>query len=309
ERRPRRPPRRRRGPRARGRRLGRRRRRRRGTGEHEGRRRDRRRRRGHPALRPGLPARARAADDQADRGRLAEEQAALHPARRAAALGAAAVAAHADPHDRRDLPLLRRRGEAVGGRRPALRARGGGRTAARRGGARRRRDPHRLHPLRRDHGHLAQRGEGRGAALARGDPRARGAGDHRRRLRRGRADREDGRHRAQPGEDARGRGRVVRARARARDADRAQGPLDRGDRRDALGRRAHHPRRARRARPPRALRRGAPPRGRRPRRARRGRRRRRVADEHRGVGAAGARGRRDRRGGHAPPRLARRSTL
>ena len=38
----------------------------------------------------------------------------LHPAGRAAAQRAAAVAAHPDPDDRRHLPLLRGRGEAVG---------------------------------------------------------------------------------------------------------------------------------------------------------------------------------------------------
>ena len=119
ERRSRRAPRRRRGARARGGRLGRRRRRRREPGEREGRRRDRRRRRGHPALRPGVPARARAADDQADRGRLAAQQAPLHPARRAAAQRVRGVAADADPDGRRRLPLLRGRGEAVGAGRPA----------------------------------------------------------------------------------------------------------------------------------------------------------------------------------------------
>ena len=45
----------------------------------------------------------------------------LHPARRAAAQRAAAVAAHADPDDRRRLPLLRGRGEAVGAGQPAPR--------------------------------------------------------------------------------------------------------------------------------------------------------------------------------------------
>ena len=72
--------------------LGRRRRRRCESSEHEGGRRDRRRRGGHSALRPRDPARARGADDQADRRRLAAEQAPVHTARRAAAQRAGALA-------------------------------------------------------------------------------------------------------------------------------------------------------------------------------------------------------------------------
>ena len=66
-----------------------------------------------------------------------------------------------------------------------------------------------------------------------------------------------------------GRGRVVRPRARARHAGRPVGALEGRDRRDALGRRAHPPGRSRRARRLRALRRGPSPRGGRRRRARR----------------------------------------
>ena len=47
-----------------------------------------------------------------------------------------------------------------------------------------RRDPHGLHPLGGDHGHLAERGRRRAAALAGADPRVRRPRDHRRRLRR-----------------------------------------------------------------------------------------------------------------------------
>jgi predicted DNA repair protein MutK len=96
--------------------------------------------------------------------------------------------------------------------------------------------------------------------------------------------------------------RVVRARAGQGDADRPVGALEGRDRRDALGRRPHPPRRDGRSRPPRALRRGAPCRGGRPRRARRRGRRRRVADQHRRLGGPRAARRRDRRGGPAPAR-------
>ena len=85
---------------------------------------------------------------------------------------------------------------------------GGEATAASRGpsrrSARRRRDPHGLHPLRGDHGDLAQRGGRRAARLPRADPDRRRVRDHRARLRRGRADREDGRHRPAAGRDRQG---------------------------------------------------------------------------------------------------------
>ena len=57
-----------------------------------------------------------------------------------------------------------------------------------------RRDPHRPHPVRRDHGDRAQRGGRRGFWSRRHPGRGR-LRHHRRRLRRGRAHREDGRHR------------------------------------------------------------------------------------------------------------------
>ena len=62
-----------------------------------------------------------------------------------------------------------------------------------------RRDPHRLHPLGRDHGHRAQGGARRAPRPAGDHPRRRRPRDHRRRLRRRRAHREDGRHRPAPG--------------------------------------------------------------------------------------------------------------
>ena len=84
------------------------------------------------------------------------------------------------------------------------------------------------------------------------------------------------------------------------DAGRDGGALDGRDRGDAVGRRAHPAGRARRARRLVPLRLRPPPRGGRRRGARR---RRRVADEHRRVGTARARRRRDR-GGRASPRQA-----
>ncbi|CAA9529977.1 MAG: putative membrane protein, partial [uncultured Solirubrobacteraceae bacterium] len=303
ERRPRRAARRRRRARPRGRGVRRRRRRRREPREREGRRRDRRRRRRHAALCPGVRGQPRAPDDQADRGRLAAQQAPLHPPRGAAAQPVPAVAAHADPDDRRRLPLLRGRGEAVGGDPPARRARGGAGCAARRepgGDARPPGDPHGLHPLGGDHGDLAQRGRRRAVPLAHVHPHRRRVRHHGARLRGGRVHREDGRHRAEAGADEdRGR-RVVRARPGAGHADRDAGAVDGRDRGDAVGRRTHPPRGPRRARPPPPLRPGPRRRGGRARRARRGRRRRFVADQHRRVGGPGAPRRRDHRRDPAP---------
>ena len=65
-------------------------------------------------------------------------------------------------------------------------ARRGDAGRGRRGRARGERDPHGLHPVRGDHGDLAQRGRRRAAVVPRPDPRVRRAGDHRRRLRGGR---------------------------------------------------------------------------------------------------------------------------
>ena len=222
-----------------------------------------------------------------------------------AAQRAAALAADADPHARRHVPLLRGRREDLGEDQPAPPPRrGAGRRAGARAGgtARRRGDPHGLHPLGGDHGDLAQRGRRRGVSLARDHPRGGRVRDHRRRLRRGGADREDGRRRPAPRAGARGRRRIVRARAGPRHAGRPGGALDGGDRRDALGRRAHPARRPRRARPVVALRHRPPPRGGRRSRARRAGRRRRLADQHRRVGGAGARRRRARRGRQAAVR-------
>ena len=64
-------------------------------------------------------------------------------------------------------------------------------------------DPHRLHPLRRDHGDRAQGGPRRGVRVAGDHPRGRRRADHRRRVRRRGADREDGRRRPADGESAR----------------------------------------------------------------------------------------------------------
>ena len=61
-----------------------------------------------------------------------------------------------------------------------------------------RRDPDRLHPLRRDHGDRAQRGGRRGVRVAGDHPRGRRRRHHRARVRRGRRDREDGRRRPGP---------------------------------------------------------------------------------------------------------------
>ena len=93
----------------------------------------------------------------------------------------------------------------LAGRRPGARARGR---------ARRQRDPHGLHPLCGDHGHLAQRGRRRAAALPCADPGVRRARDHRRGLRRRCPDREDGRRRAPPGHHPGRSGRGVRPRPR-----------------------------------------------------------------------------------------------
>ena len=200
---------------------------------------------------------------------LAAQQAALHPPGGAAAQPVPAVAADPDPHARRHLPLLRGRREDLGeGRRPRARTRStwppATPTTRRRWS---RRDPHRLHPLGRDHGHRAQRGRRRAVRLARGHPRARRHRHHRARLRRRRAHREDGRHRPAPRRARVRRGAHGRPRPGRRDAEAALGAVDDRHRRDALGRRPHPARRRRRARLARALRPRAPRRGGRRRRA------------------------------------------
>ena len=114
------------------------------------------------------------------------------------------------------------------------------------------RDPHRLHPLGRDHGDRARRGRDRAVRDARGDPRLGRGRDHRRRLRRGRADREDGRCR--PSSRRAAQPRLARAGPGAgpRHAEGDGGLVGDRHRRDDLGRRRHHRPRARGVRPRRA---------------------------------------------------------
>ena len=129
-----------------------------------------------------------------------------------------------------------------------------GRRRGRREADDRGRDPDRLHPVRRDHGDRAQRG-GRPVVLAALHHSRRGRlRHHRRRVRRGRPDREDGRHRIEP----RAAHVTVRAedrpRSGRRDAQTAVGAVDHRHGRDALGRRPHSARRNRRRRLARAVR-------------------------------------------------------
>ena len=111
----------------------------------------------------GFAAEPRAADRAAHRARVAEEQAGLPAARRAGAQRLRALGDHAAAGAGRRLPLLRGRGEGLARRSPRT-----PRTSTRRRPARRRpiprrwrkrkvagRDPHRLHPLGRDHGDRA----------------------------------------------------------------------------------------------------------------------------------------------------------
>ena len=197
ERRPVRPARRRRDAGPSGGRLGGRRRRRRRPRDREGGRRRHRRHGGHAAVRARPGRGTRAADHQADRGRFAAQQDALHPARRAAAQPVPALAAHADPHARRRLPVLRGDGEDLGcaprARRPRRRERGQDRGRGGLGCG-----PHGPDPVGGDHGDLAQRGGGRRVLEPAGDPRGGRPGDHRGGLRRRRPDREDGRRGAPP---------------------------------------------------------------------------------------------------------------
>ena len=184
----------------------------------------------------GSRRRARAADHQEDRDRLAPQQAALHPAGGAAAQRVPAAGAAGAADHRRHLPRLRGRREGLGaGQRP--RQRGRGTSSAEQGEldrrARaddgRRRDPDRLHPLRRDHGDRAQRGRRlrarRRLRHAGGDPGGGRDLHHRPRLRRGRADREDGRRRAERSPSAPRRGPAGRPRPGRGDAEAAGGDL------------------------------------------------------------------------------------
>ncbi len=98
-----------------------------------------------------------------------------------------------------------------------------------------RRDPHRLDPLGRDHGHLAQRGRRRGLPVPRGDPRGRRVRHHGARLRRGRAHREDGRRRPGAWPSAPRARRRGRARPGARRCRAARGDLGRRHRRRCSG--------------------------------------------------------------------------
>ena len=82
--------------------------------QRQGGRRGGRRHRRHAAVPPRLGGRARAADHQEDRDRLAAQQAALHPARGGAAGAVPALAAARHPDLRRWLPRLRGRPQGAG---------------------------------------------------------------------------------------------------------------------------------------------------------------------------------------------------
>ena len=115
---------------------------------------------------------------------------------------------------RRLLPRLRRRAQGHprrAPRRPRPRRAGGRPGGRRRGQDRVRGHPHRLHPVGRDHGDLAQGGHRRAPRDPGRDPGARGRADHGGRLRRGGAHREDGRHRAEARRAPVGRDRSARA--------------------------------------------------------------------------------------------------
>ena len=126
----------------------------------------------------------RAADHPADRRRVAAQQAAVHPARRPAAQPVPAVAAHADPHGRRHVPLPTRAPRRSGSWSAATRRSTPPHRSPTQGAGHREvdgqgRDPHRLHPVGRDHGHRPQRGRRRAVRVP-GDHPGRGrAGDHR----------------------------------------------------------------------------------------------------------------------------------
>ena len=214
---------------------------------------------GDAALRHRLHPGSRAADHLADRQGLAEEQAAVHPAGRAAAERVPALGDHADPDDRRRLSLLRGRGK-------------GDREAARRREERAEELAEEVAALNAaDHeetmvagairtdfilsaeimaialdelasgGALAEVGEGLPPVVSQALALAIVAvAITDRRLWRGRPDREDGRYRPAHGEGGIGGAARDRARPGPRDAEAAVGA--RADRHggDALGRRPDH---------------------------------------------------------------------
>ncbi|CAA9217475.1 MAG: putative membrane protein, partial [uncultured Blastococcus sp.] len=299
---------------ARRRRVDRRHRGRRRPGQRQGRRRRRRRHRRHAAVRARAERRARAADHPQDRGRLAAQQAAHHPAGDPAAQPVPAVAADPDTHDRRRLPLLRGRGEDLAPDHRACRGtRGGGGRAPGREDHRDRGRAHRLHPVGGDHGHLAQRGRRRGLLGAGDHPGGRRARHHRAGVRRRGRDREDGRRRSEPVPAAGQGGGRFRPRARQGHAEAADRPDRHRYRRDAVGRRAHHPAGHRRAGLPPDLRVRPPPRGGGEGGHRRRRRCRGLAGQHprqRGPRAGRRRAHRPRHHPHgAPPQEAGRRPL
>ncbi|CAA9546624.1 MAG: putative membrane protein, partial [uncultured Thermoleophilia bacterium] len=279
-----------------------------GARQRQGRGRGRRRHRRHPAVRAGPGRGARAPDHPPHRGGVAAQQAAVHPAGRAAAEPVRAVAAHAHPHAGRHVPLLRGRGEDLGAglRAPPRRGGGQGRRGRRPGRpgeeGRRGRRADRLHPVRGDHGHRAQRGRVGGLLVPRDHPAGGRRGHHGARVRRGRADRQDGRRGAEAGGPGLRAGERAGTRAGPGDADRALGPVHRRHRGHALGGRAHPARRPRRPRLLGALRLRPSHRGGRPRCAGSGGRCCRLAGQHRRLGRPGARRRRDRGGRRAPAR-------
>ena len=167
------------------------------AGEHEGRRRGGRRYGGHPGLRARTGSRPRAADHQEDRHRVTAQQVVADPSDRAAPQRDRTDAGRDHPDGRRQLPLFRGRREDLPPvetrRQPRRPRRGPG--AAGRAGDHQGRDPHRPHPVGRDHGHRPEGGDRRRPRATGHHPDRRRPRHHRDRLRRGRSDREDGRHR------------------------------------------------------------------------------------------------------------------